>query len=388
MDKQICRNNLELEIDYLLKKRIIFHDQEPIIFNNFIKNWDCKIAQINRLETNHILSNSEINSNEKDLLLKKSGWTDFYWFSNGFLSLEWYRFYRYAKYLENNWQPTKTFSSYNRLLPNREHRNIISNYLYQYYKNKIILSAHYDLNQNNLFINTVNLKIENLSYTIHEKDFIDSFCHIVTERIFYENRIHLTEKVFRPIICCRPFILVSSPGALQYLKNYGFKTFNEFWNEDYDLIQNHTQRLEKILEIIKYIGSLNHKEILNMLHKMKSILLYNRNHFYNLFQETITRELFQNLSKSLNQTNNKNIIFKQIIENLTQAELNYVINSKVELDFDNTEDDHFQMNILSRTLNGEFKKINQDEYVIRPFVNQYIKHFKYYYICLVNSNKF
>jgi hypothetical protein len=71
VDKQICRNNLELEINYLLKKRIIFHDQEPIIFNDFIKNWDCKIAQINRLETNHILSNSEINSNEKDLLLKK-----------------------------------------------------------------------------------------------------------------------------------------------------------------------------------------------------------------------------------------------------------------------------------------------------------------------------
>lgn len=376
------RYDIETEISHLLRRRILFHDQEPIIFNNLIKDWHCKIAQVNRLNTNHILSNSELNSIDKDLLIEKSGWADFYWFSNAFLSSDWYRYYRYATYFESSWSPTKKFSSYNRILPNREHRLIIANHLYKNFKDQIILSKHSENNNNNLFINTITNSSENYSYTIHEKDFVDSFCHIVTERIYYENRIHLTEKVFRPIICCRPFILVSSSKSLQYLKNYGFKTFNSFWNEDYDLVDDHNLRMEKILKIINYLGSLSHNEILNLLVKMQDILIYNRNHFYGNFQKLVTQELFQNLDTALNQKNSKKIIFKQIIENLTLAEINLIQNSNIELDFQNTDEDYFQMDLFSKTLNNNFNKFNIDETTIRPIVQKYLKHFKYYFVCI------
>ena len=215
----------------LKKKKILFHDQEPIMYLNLKNNWAKKIQYYNKLETNHILSNSEKNSDDKNELLKESGWHDLYWFSNGFLSLEWYRFFRYATFLENNWEPTKIFSSYNRILPNREHRIIVAGHLLNNFAKKSIVSCHsvqqkirknFPINQlkcieyitSDVYNNIEKSTNLNQSFNINIEDFIDSFCHVVTERIFYESRIHLTEKIFRPIICCRPFIVVSSKGAL------------------------------------------------------------------------------------------------------------------------------------------------------------------------------
>ena len=43
--------------------------------------------------------------------------------------------------------------------------------------------------------------------------------HIVTETIFYDNKLHFTEKVFKPIVARRPFFLVGAPGNLAYLKS-------------------------------------------------------------------------------------------------------------------------------------------------------------------------
>jgi hypothetical protein len=379
-------SNLEEKIDQLLRRKIIFHDQEPILFNAFKKDWETKITTMNRVQTNHILSNSEQNSIEKDLLLARSHWHDFYWFSNGFLSLEWYRYYRYATYLENNWSPTKTFSSYNRLLTNREHRHIISSHLYNNFKEKIVLSYHSDNGENNLFINTSNLKSENLSYTIHTQDFVDSFCHVVTERIFYEDRIHLTEKVFRPIICCRPFILVSSPHSLSYLKKYGFKTFSDFWNEDYDSILDHSQRLDAILKIINQLGSLSQFEILNMLEKMKNILLFNRKHFYNLFQKLITKELFDNLNSVLTKKNNTPPFFLQLINSLNDKEIDYISNlEEMDLNF-NLEDDKFEEDYLFKILNNSLQR-NTDNY-IRSDIIKHSKILRYQYQCTKRLDQF
>lgn len=370
--------------DRLTYQKLIFHDQEPILFNSFENAWLNKIYFVNRLETNHILSNSEKNSVEKDALLKQSGWHDFYWFSNGFLSLEWYRFYRYACYLENNWTPAKTFSSYNRILKDREHRLIIANHLYNNYKDNIILSCHSDqqhYQHDNLFVNTNNNISTNLSYKIDVIDFIDSFCHIVTERIFYEDRIHLTEKAFRPIVCCRPFILASSPGSLQYLKDYGFKTFNNFWSEDYDNITDHNERLDAILDIIDYLGSLKHSQIIEMLHSMKETLLYNRNHFYNQFEKNITKELHDNLYTALNLKNHTDSYYNKIMQGLTDAEYELVKNSTETC----TEfDDHVPVVYLQAIDHLVDQKPTSN--IIRPFVKNNLKYLNGFYNGTVHVN--
>lgn len=367
-------NDSEDVFDRLTLKKIIYHDQEPIMFNAYKEKWANRIYLTNRLETNHLLGNSEKNSVEKDNLLKASGWHDFYWFSNGFLSLEWYRYYKYATYLENSWTPTKTFSSYNRILPHREHRLAIANHLYTHYPKKIILSRHFgDDAPDNLFVNTTLTHSENLSYTIHEQDFIDSFCHIVTERIFFENRIHLTEKIFRPIVCCRPFILVSSPGALSYLKGYGFKTFGDFWSEDYDNIKDHNKRLAACIETIDEIASMSKKRMLEMLNEMKDILLYNRKHFYNNFEKMITVELYDNLTKAMSAKNETITYYEQIINSLTPSEIDFIRNHPKTCD----PNDPNMFQVYSYIINNIIGDI-PDEDIIRPYIRDKVEYFNGY----------
>ena len=339
-------------VDYFNNQKnqfLILHDQEPIMFSKYLSGWKNAKRVLNRIRTDHILSNSEVNSNEKDLFLKFTGWRDFYWFSNAFLALEWYRHYQYATYFENSFNPKYHFSSYNRLIDTRAHRIILSGLLLSH-NPKIILScetvdavtkrsATDILNSDNIpnryhsyfgnvinygsniKINTTNYGTENRAFAIEENDFMDSFCHIITERIFFEERIHLTEKTFRPIVCCRPFILASSPGALQYLKNYGFKTFDRYWDESYDKERNHFKRLDKIIDVIEKLSQLSVTELHNMLLDMKETLIYNRNHFYSTFREYITAELLSNLNKVIVDTNPRNGNLFEIIKNLTPEQL-------------------------------------------------------------------
>ena len=120
-----------------------------------------------------------------------------------------------------------------------------------------------------------------------EEFYKNTFCELVTET-FSENGIHtnftdnfgifITEKVFKPLLACRPFILNANPNTLAELKKLGFKTFDRYWDEGYDSILDINQRHDKLLDIISYINKKSSKELSSILLDMKDTLLYNRAH--------------------------------------------------------------------------------------------------------------
>ena len=59
------------------------------------------------------------------------------------------------------------------------------------------------------------------------------------------------------------------------MKNDGFKTFSEFWDESYDNETDHQKRFIKIFEIIDYIESLSIEECKDMYVRMDEILKHN-----------------------------------------------------------------------------------------------------------------
>lgn len=103
----------------------------------------------------------------------------------------------------------------------------------------------------------------------------DSFCNIVTETKYDTYTTNFSEKTIKPILVRRPFVLVAAPGTLQLLKNLGFKTFNRWWDESYDSIVNHNDRLEEIYKLIQCLLSKSTDELNNMLKEMQPILLHN-----------------------------------------------------------------------------------------------------------------
>jgi hypothetical protein len=105
-----------------------------------------------------------------------------------------------------------------------------------------------------------------------------SFLNIITETCYTSNFVNLSEKTFKPIICKRPFLILGVPGCLQHLKDLGFKTFNKWWNESYDLELDNAKRLQQVYYITENILNTPFEDLKIMLNEMNDILEHNHNH--------------------------------------------------------------------------------------------------------------
>lgn len=95
------------------------------------------------------------------------------------------------------------------------------------------------------------------------------------------NSRFLTEKIYRVFVQGHPFLLAANPTIFNYIKELGFKTFeDQFPIKDYATVYPEEIRLEKLIENLKYF--LNNK-----LDFSKDVE-YNRQHFFNLAEQNAT----------------------------------------------------------------------------------------------------
>lgn len=97
----------------------------------------------------------------------------------------------------------------------------------------------------------------------------------VSNETHMDNKLTIfSEKTIRAILYMNPFVINGDIGTLEYLKKLGFKTFENFWDESYDLEKSINERQNKIINIIKDLKNKNLQELYN---KMRPILEFNRN---------------------------------------------------------------------------------------------------------------
>lgn len=106
----------------------------------------------------------------------------------------------------------------------------------------------------------------------------NSLVNIITETYFFSNIIHITEKTFKPIAFMQPFIMVGSYGSLKHVKEMGFKTFGEFWDESYDLEKDDVNRFTMVMSVIESIASWPEHVTIDFTYAVKDIVEYNLNH--------------------------------------------------------------------------------------------------------------
>lgn len=73
----------------------------------------------------------------------------------------------------------------------------------------------------------------------------DSYLNIVLETHLdadQSNGVFLTEKSFKPIKHCQPFIIFGPAGSIAQLKRMGYRTFDHVIDHSYDSIENNTER--------------------------------------------------------------------------------------------------------------------------------------------------
>lgn len=119
----------------------------------------------------------------------------------------------------------------------------------------------------------------------------NSFLNVVTETRFSSPMQNISEKTIKPILAGRPFIVLAPPFHLKMLHELGFKTFDKWWNEDYDTIEDHNLRFEKIYNLIIEIINKPDKELQNILLDMQEILIHNYNNLSKLEEKMLNYSL-------------------------------------------------------------------------------------------------
>lgn len=131
-----------------------------------------------------------------------------------------------------------------------------------------------------------NSDINNCPNDIFFPDYQRTFVSLVAETL--SDSIFLSEKTYKPIAVGHPFILLGGPGHLAYLKSKGYKTFDQYWNEDYDQEPNLHLRIKKIVEILTQLNTLTSYKRIQMKHSMLPILQHNQQLFKKSFGETVS----------------------------------------------------------------------------------------------------
>jgi hypothetical protein len=117
--------------------------------------------------------------------------------------------------------------------------------------------------------------------TINIEAQLKTFVNIVTETLTMQDVVFITEKTYKPIYTCQPFIIVGNAYTLKKMKELGYKTFDKWWDESYDEEIELEKRINAITKILEEIASWDLEKCAAIRKEMKEILIHNYNQMLN-----------------------------------------------------------------------------------------------------------
>jgi hypothetical protein len=124
--------------------------------------------------------------------------------------------------------------------------------------------------------------------------YADSYFHLVTETFFGPN-VFLSEKIFKPISNLQPFLVFGDYLTLAELKKLGFKTFEPFIDESYDLEKDPKKRILLLEKELVKLKNMPIEELHNWYYSIIDILLYNQKHIYTFENYECFDEIFEKI---------------------------------------------------------------------------------------------
>jgi len=211
--------------------------------------------------------------------------------------VSWFWFFMYNKHKDNklhfdhstkkydflylNKQPRKhRVKLYNRLLD----KGVLQNSLYTNWPDRK-LSPEYELPW------AQDYPQYGMDQDIFEKPYNDTACSIISETNDNDYDIFMTEKIWKPIIAQQFFVVHGNYLYLQKLRELGFKTFNNYFEEAYDLDRDPDVRINTIVDVCDRLRDAPWQD---MYLQSKALRQYNFDNFFN------KEKLSQEINKTLN----------------------------------------------------------------------------------------
>ena len=337
--------------DHMLAVPVICYDQEPLDWHlyaniewqqiraHYVRNWPVSVFVDPSLSDSvwkhratynlaaltqtscfdrHVLLHSEQRSQQIELY-DRNGFEPAYWWNHALLARDWYRYAEWDSKLRYDsrqmyqfdfnvysraWQGTREYRIYllsQVLHAGLEHRCRVSfcdkdggnhylqhGFVNQRFKNHAVMPW-----VNNAIASDMSARYDQHHYNLCAID-------VVLETLFDDHRLHLTEKILRPMACGKPFLLAATSGSLAYLRSYGFVTFGDIIDESYDQEIDAVARIHKIVNEMRRISDLPEHQRQQLIRGLHRRAAYNREWFFSdQFRDKVVSELHCNLTRAV-----------------------------------------------------------------------------------------
>ena len=173
---------------------------------------------------------------------KSTGKTDYYWLENA--QWFWYNESLWWQSLDLNWCYTDRQPQYTAFMPVRRINPV---------RDKIVAQLG-ELRQTMLWsYNNQSLPWDTQEQRYANPQWYDSTYSSLVVETAQSGPLFITEKTFKPIAFYHPFQVIAMPGILARLKEQGFETYSNLFDESYDTTEDFDNRLAIIINNLKEI---------------------------------------------------------------------------------------------------------------------------------------
>ena len=108
-----------------------------------------------------------------------------------------------------------------------------------------------------------------------------------------EMRTEVSEKIFKPLSYYHPFVVAGSVDTLKYLRNQGFVTFDNWFDESYDTVLNDRLRLASVCNEVDNATKRWHKDEIGWDAETLRRLEHNHHHMFDrgLVEQRFEKEI-------------------------------------------------------------------------------------------------
>ena len=154
-------------------------------------------------------------------------------------------------------------------------------------KSPVRLNAEYELPG----VDPNNYPFRGKDQDIYKKPYEHTSCSLISETND-NDKIFITEKLWKPIICQHFFIVHGNHLYLQKIKELGFKTFGNYFDESYDLERDPALRIKKIVKLIEDLKDFNWQDAYLSSQKLRQ---HNYNTFWNdqMYQNEVQKTVLK-----------------------------------------------------------------------------------------------
>ena len=125
----------------------------------------------------------------------------------------------------------------------------------------------------------------------------EAFLYVINETYSSSSKVFITEKTWRPIQAKMPFVIFGDANTLATLKSLGYKTFDRWWDESYDLLIGY----DRAMAIIKILHGLQTRDLQSLYDEMRPTIMHN----YQIFKSNYRRSI-NTVDNLLNSLGNQN----------------------------------------------------------------------------------